>query len=406
MKYYDFAENHGFLAALFWSDPSQFLPLRNRGYSTKPEAKKFLTHAVLHLDEQLKNLNTPYFLISGEAFAKTSQRSTNRFREFLEKRFSDIEVVSYVRPPASMVSSFMQQAIKGGATYDDVDKNDLSIQIKHANDQREGKIVPCYEEKLTHYLNSYGQKKVAILNFSSNSLIHKNVVYDFFERVFGICKDDIHLEAKRQNERLSNGSVRFLEQYNRVRPLYKDGNMRPKRKYQLRYLLNTLSSMPGRRYRLPENSFNSVALDRHIESDVQWLSEVTSGEINYGKINCVPDEEDSKDDFLFSLICKLLDDKLLIDAQAEFFRALVQLPYAPDRAKKVIANNLCVIDDLKFLLNAAHLLRREQSYELSIVALDRCIEEARIQNNDPIREKALRSRASALQKIINQPLTA
>ena len=102
-------------------------------------------------------------MISAEDITGHLDGATERFAEFLLRRTSDVDVIAYVRPPCSFMSSAFQQRVKEGSQ----------------GALQPASMWPAYERRLGKLDASFGRERVKLKPFIRDTLKEANVVSDF-----------------------------------------------------------------------------------------------------------------------------------------------------------------------------------------------------------------------------------
>lgn len=131
-------------------------------------------HRTLH--EALENCDRPMFLISGEAMSGSHDSTAMRLADFCRQYTDDIEVIAYVRPPASYMQSAFQQRVKGRS-----DTTGESVLP-----------TPRYKARFSPLEAAFGRDRVKLKMFDRARLKDGDVAVDFGTEIgVPITKDQV-----------------------------------------------------------------------------------------------------------------------------------------------------------------------------------------------------------------------
>lgn len=165
---------------------------RSRSSGTPKEKIAAARH---DLKESIKTANGRTLVISGEGLVRLKLSEIIRMRRFLaHKGYEDVEVVAYIRPPASYVASAWLYRKKLGGL------NAGSIET----------LVPAYKQKFSKFDRVFGRDKVRLFKFDQKSFEKKDVVLDLCHRT-GIPEASIKLIRK--NESISKTTMQLIYRY-------------------------------------------------------------------------------------------------------------------------------------------------------------------------------------------------
>jgi hypothetical protein len=117
------------------------------------------------LDRAVADAPDRNMLLSGEDLVLLEQDELDALRRYLLAHFAAVEVIGYVRPPASYMASALQQRAVGGA----------NVQFAH--------LYPKYRQLFEKFDVVFGRDNVTLVKFDRQSLVCSNVVLDLASRI-------------------------------------------------------------------------------------------------------------------------------------------------------------------------------------------------------------------------------
>ncbi|BAF72681.1 hypothetical protein [Sulfurovum sp. NBC37-1] len=241
------AQNHSIpIYSLFVPKPEHY-HIHSRAGKSKEQVKAYNRSVkelfAKHLSE---NPHCSTFLLSGEDISVLPKPSLLTFRSFLLRFFKKIEIVAYVRSPASYMSSSFQERVKGGAyTFD------------FEND------YPHYRNRFEKFDTVFGKENVQLIHFDPKKMKNSDVVCDFLLRI-GLDADCVI--SHRANESLSLQATAIFYLANKrllsKKPVSENEKGRIK-------LLNFLLQKIGDRFLLRQSLIDTV-LQKN-KSDIKWI---------------------------------------------------------------------------------------------------------------------------------------
>ena len=160
-----YGPNHSALFILLFEKLSE---LKNfHGFRLQGRSEEFLKNS---RDEWwkktkafLETSNCKNYLLSAESISGASDYAVNKLQEFCKNHFDETQVILYVRPPRSFMSSAFQEVIKGDTVKDFDAKN----------------YWPFYRHRIEKLDKIFGEENVSIREFSRDKLEGGDVVRDF-----------------------------------------------------------------------------------------------------------------------------------------------------------------------------------------------------------------------------------
>ncbi len=149
------------------------------------------------LTEQIEAADGRTVIFSGEGIALLSESEVAAVREVFEARSCTVEIVAYIRPPGSFMSSSMQQR--------------LMVDIKSAPDP--AKYYPRYRERFEKFDTVFGAANVSYFKFDPKRFPNQDVVDDFCGRL-GIDMEGV--AKTRKNDSRPKAQLLLLYQYKKM----------------------------------------------------------------------------------------------------------------------------------------------------------------------------------------------
>lgn len=238
------ANHGGIIASVFEEDSHAWRGHRVAGRSKK-EIEQFNDQALIRLKKVCEDRGQQ--IISGEGIWHMSEASLVKLRDFFSDHFDRIEVVGYVRSPASFIASAFQQLVK----------NHGLARL------RAGTYYPHYRDKFEKFDRVFGVENVALRLFDPKQLAKGDVVVDFCQHL----GESIKLESiLRVNESISLEATAVLFAYRREGPQY--GSYRGKGRDN-NALVASLVGFGTSKLRL-SNTLIEPVLERH-RDDIEWI---------------------------------------------------------------------------------------------------------------------------------------
>ena len=188
----------GMLRSFFSADPHVWGGHRAAGRS-HPEVVAF-NQGVGELLQSVKGRGGQQ-VISGEDIYHFDEAAMQRLWTSFSDAFETVDVIIYIRPPASFMASAFVQLVKNH------DQSRLGLD----------KLWPRYRAKLEKFDRIFGRDHVMLRPFGSDSLVDGDVVQDFCHYLGEPIDPD---EIRRVNESLSLEATATLFAYRRNGPRY------------------------------------------------------------------------------------------------------------------------------------------------------------------------------------------
>jgi nucleoid DNA-binding protein len=199
------------------------------------------------LQRSVRSLGQRKLLISGEGIMFLSSSELQELAGFFGDAADEVGIVAYVRPPASYITSLVQQRVKGGSI------GQLNLESEYCH----------YQRSFSKFDEVFGRENVHLWKFDPKSFPGGCVVRDFCTRL-GI---DLPSERiVRVNESLSREAVGLLFTYRKLGQDMGSKSMTAVESYELSQQLMNIGST---RFRFSPDVISPV-LERHC-ADIKWM---------------------------------------------------------------------------------------------------------------------------------------
>lgn len=375
INYYDKQANHGTLLTLFSKNLAYYRPLKIWGITDEAGINTFKSDLKADLSLTLKKNTSPVFVISGEGLSLLEEAEIHALQSFLAPSFDEFQIYAYVRDPMSHANSVGQQAIKGGMTFADIQRNTFGPKNPddHPKITKPGSVYPYFRTRIAPYQKAFGEENVKVLNFSALRERKEDVVLHFMQEALGIKTLPQDFEVMRVNESLASDAVYLAEALNTEVPLFVDNTLNSKRSRGIITHLTSLKSEGS--FTLPE--FDFAALADIVSNDVAWLKTITKNRIDFTSMEPPKKSANLWPDL--APIARSLNAALIKEEKAkvsrDMFRALWLCSRNPDAARKSINCERLVrrCDDPKAMVNFAHSMKVLGFLDFALPAANRAI---------------------------------
>jgi len=158
----DSVPNHSFTMMLLFKDKvEEYHSFRARG-QTRSQLLDERRITMDRLTRYFAETPAETVLISGEDISVMNGEETARLAEFVYRQTDDVQVIAYVRPPCSFISSAFQQRVKGG----------------NVTEFRPLNLWPQYEQRFSTLDDAFGRENVVLRPFIRDEMAGGNVVLD------------------------------------------------------------------------------------------------------------------------------------------------------------------------------------------------------------------------------------
>lgn len=238
--YPDIDSNHTFMASAFHDAPDDFIVAKSRGISGdilsewhRSSLKKFET-------EIAETTNT---VISSEFLLDLSKHKIRTLKEYLEKHFDEIAIITYIRHPIDHVTSAINEQVKQG--HYDLEKA-YSIHGEMGEYQ-----------KIENWLSIFGEDSFVIRPFVRSRFVNNDLVTDFLSIIFGDSIPQLRTLKNEENCSLSYPALLIADKLSKLAPSFS----------KQRGHSNYLQRIAGPKYILPIEVQNTA-----IECSVDFLT--------------------------------------------------------------------------------------------------------------------------------------
>ena len=207
--------NHSIpIRSLFTEDPGNYRMNKRWGISNNIEEVNS------SYDDQLSDFlaSSGNLIISGESISLLSKESLLKLINKIKSYNYEIKVIALVRSPYAMICSAIQQSIKTGEYFELISLNDCT--------------PTSFGDKQLHLKSKTAEKLISVFETSicfhsfDRACMHSHGPVGFLLQEF-LNQDPSIFKYKKNNESLSNLSVRMQNEFNAVNPAFvssKNGN--------------------------------------------------------------------------------------------------------------------------------------------------------------------------------------
>ncbi|GAB2718971.1 hypothetical protein [Halomonas garicola] len=238
------ANQGGKLRSYFSTDPYEWPGHRAAGRA--PDQVKAFNEAVGREVSAIKAQGGQQ-VISGEDLYHLGEEGLRRLRDEFSRAFDRVEIIGYIRPPASFIASAFVQLVKNHGQS----RLDLN------------KLWPRYRAKLEKFDQIFGREHVTLRPFDHKKLADGDVVQDFFQ-FLGAPIDPT--EIRRVNESLSLEATAALFFFRQEGPCYQPY---PGKASDNNRLVNMLAGFGERKLRFADSLVRPI-LEREA-ADLEWI---------------------------------------------------------------------------------------------------------------------------------------
>jgi hypothetical protein len=265
------ANHSGLMMLLFMEKVENFHSFRARG-KTRPQLLEERKVAQEQLTQYFADTRAETVMISGESISGMNLRETERLAEFLYAQTKNVQVIAYVRPPCSFITSSFQQKLKSG------DRKKF----------QPSELWPDYRRRFAKFFRVFGKDNVTLRPFIRGEMKDGNVVLDIAEFLgVRIAEEDVvvsneslSLEATSLLYAQRNLGKGMLTGFDRVHRINKD-------------FIQLLSGIGTRKMAFSRSLLEEIVQDQ--AADMEWI-EARLGrkfldlpEIGSGGVSCEAD---------------------------------------------------------------------------------------------------------------------
>ena len=242
------------LALKFAIDTERNHPAIRRVFPTDQDALNWSESCWRRLEHGVASSGAQLYILSSEHFASLPETGLAEMIARLKPLFSDIDVLTYVRDPASLYLSSVQQHIQGGVRL-----NALKTPANYRYSAR---------KQIEKYTRHAPEAHIIARNFDRSNLVGGNVVSDF-SHVLSELGIGIELPRLSENSSLPGAVIAWLLTVNET---WDRKVLSPERKRVLKRL-----STSARIAELPRLSFSTSGFAETIrfnaDADLRWLNQ-------------------------------------------------------------------------------------------------------------------------------------
>ena len=209
--------------------------------------KSFLHTAKTDLEKSIKSSEHRTLILSGEDIGRLEKSELKIMRERLEEYYDRIQIIGYVRPPKSYMTSALQQMIRSGG------RSRFKLH----------QVYPDYRSRFSKFDEVFGCNQVILKLFDRNSLIGGDSVVDFCSTL------GLDLPRERivhENESWSRQQICLMFQHN---CFCKARAIEPMKGPEARKIMSQLHGLGNDRFCLSPRLLNAIV---HVNrKDVRWM---------------------------------------------------------------------------------------------------------------------------------------
>lgn len=270
--------NHSALySTLFLENPSTYGAHKKN--SRTPEDVKSLRDnfesKFLGAIKKCRQQGASVLLSSGEDVCNLDLASVERMRGWLFENFDEVELVGYVRPPASYLTSALQQRVRGG----------MPINIEQ--------MYPNYRTRFEKFDIVFGRERTTLVKYDRANLYRSDVVLDFCKRA-SVEFDPDEVVKENQSRGLETISTLYAQRRLGRGWINYAGSPRDNVK-----LVNALAALGTTPITFSAEKLQSI-VDQNSE-DLDWISERVGQPIRDASISKSENSEIENSDHLLAL---------------------------------------------------------------------------------------------------------
>lgn len=256
LLYPGFAANHtNAMCTLFMADPAAHIANRMAGLKAGEAVADLKARFRDALERDLARPDWDRVLISAEGVANLDRAELLALKAWFSHYVDEIDVLYYVREPVAYTTSVAQQALKGGATLAELNRQPP---------------LPNFRGRIGNAIAAFGLDAVRIRDFGAALKVDGGLVADFCIQldIGAEGTEAVLAQSGFDNEFLSLEGARMLSQLNMMRPLFDAGGRAARRTGK-----ETLAfeKLPGNKFALPLPVRTRVHASTR--ADVAWLNQ-------------------------------------------------------------------------------------------------------------------------------------
>ena len=204
----------------------------------------------LELERIIAQASSKPVIISSEGIYCLPLETLDALKTFLDRNFSSYEIASYVRPPASFITSVFQQ----------------SVRSNHQTRFNVSNAYPRYRERFERFDQLFGRSRVKLWKYEPAMFPDGDIVRDFCSR---LSLPAAFAGIRRANDAVPREIVKFCFILNRFA---KARNVRPEQLRQAkRAMLEALRGLSAERFRISPDLLRPLLQARH--DDIAWMED-------------------------------------------------------------------------------------------------------------------------------------
>jgi hypothetical protein len=169
--------NHSAIhSTVFMADPTRY-PAHRRNNRSPEEVAALRDTMRARLESEIARAAGRDLVTSGEDTVLLDTEALTAMRDFFTPHFDAIEIIGYVRAPASYMASALQQRLVGGQ----------NAQFRT--------LYPNYRERFEKFDTVFGRDRVTLVKFDRTTLTGGDVIADFGGRIGAVLPPEEAAEA-------------------------------------------------------------------------------------------------------------------------------------------------------------------------------------------------------------------
>lgn len=202
------------LYPLFINEPRKCYYFQIKNIDTKSKEIEELNRYKDKVVNKLNSIKDGIVIISEEDLLLISQNKISDLKDFLEKYFTTITIIVYLREPYSYFKGHLLQNVKAGTK---------------SFEQIEPDQYHSFSQMIKSYLDCFINAKFIFRPFDKKSFINGDLIDDF---IISSGLEDINIKKLykiKANETLGKNSLLLLSETNKRYPLFVNGKRNPER---------------------------------------------------------------------------------------------------------------------------------------------------------------------------------
>jgi len=195
------------------------IPWFRKTFDASDDKKSIIKKYVKKWLHEFEACRQENFIISAETlvYPYFPESAVRRLKEFSEQYFEEFTILAYIRHYDSWIASEVQQLIKNGTS--------TWKSVKKVVDR----FLDCppqlsYHQILDKWINIFGRDRIVVQPFDPQVFYKGSLLADFLHSC-DLPADEISIPEIRANESIGKHAVAFLQAYNQVYPIFKNGSV-------------------------------------------------------------------------------------------------------------------------------------------------------------------------------------